>query len=203
MTIWSAPIPQANTHDRAGDNVRNPTACGAALAARGGGDYLSHSDCRRRDAFDGIRFVDRGVEANRRRPASAVRKRMACRIREIPDHSAISGAQSRHEPGCIQDDLLVGMVAPAVGKTDGRRFSFAISGFSGARHNSAQVAGSIVDHFCRRCSARRCRLVDGFLRALARRERLAISTRIPPYARQCDLWSDRLDCAAARTAGAG
>jgi len=173
------------------------------VAAHGGRDDLSHLDRWRRDAFDGIRSVDRGMEADYRRAAANLRRPMAGRIREIPDHSAIPRAQPWHEPRRLQDNLLVGMVAPAAGKTDGRGLPFAISRIPRVRHYSAGPARAVVEYFCRGRGARCGWLVDGFVRPHAGRERLAISSCVSPDSRHRDLWGHRLDRAATDNAKSG
>ncbi len=58
---------------------------------------------------------------------------MAGRVRKISSHPAIPRTQPRHEPRCVQDDLLVGMDAPACSADrSALRSCCRFCGFSGA-----------------------------------------------------------------------
>src|SRR5262249_48888646 len=120
---------------RSGQSVQTSTSRRAAVAARGGCDDLFHSSDWWRDAVDGIWALDRGGEADGR-VATVVGKRLAGRVRKIPDHPAIPRTQSPYEPERLQGDLLVGVVSSPFGTRDWHCVSSAISIFSMARRDS-------------------------------------------------------------------
>ncbi len=89
-----------------------------ALRHRRHGDGAGHRG--RRHAPDGIGSLHHRVEADPRRRAAFVRRRMAGGVRPLPPDPAIPADQQGHGPLGLQDDLLVGVVAP-VPRALGRR----------------------------------------------------------------------------------
>src|SRR5512133_3223667 len=85
------------------------------------------------------------------------------------------------------------MDAPAAGAARRGRVPSSVYLVSLARLGRAAAARAAVDDFRSRRSARRDRLVDGRLRPLRARERVAVSLGVPLDARLCDLRRDRLD----------
>src|SRR5262245_6666770 len=114
------------------------------MAARGRCNDLFDPDRRRRDAVNGVGAGNRRMEADYGCAAAAVGDRVAGRIREIPDDPAIPGTQRRHEPGCFQGHLLVGMVASRPGTPDWGCFSSAILVFSLVWRSCSHLARATV-----------------------------------------------------------
>ena len=157
MTIWSARFPASKSFDaRSARRFRNFTCarCGCGSCRRG--DDFSDTGGRRRDAAH-----QSGLSIVEWKPVTGVlpplcEQRLAGRIREIPGHPAIPRTQPRHEPRRVQDDLLVGMDAPAAGALDRRGVPAAVSVFSCARLGSAAACARGCGRFsaAARCSAR-------------------------------------------------
>ena len=117
-TIWSARPPTSDrTSDRVSDRDGQPTsyrtrairlwlyavaALVLAMVLVGGATRLTKS---------GLSITEWQPVMGTLPPLSD--DAMAGRIREISGHPAIPRAQSRHEPRCVQDHLLVGMDASA------------------------------------------------------------------------------------------
>ena len=152
---------------------------------------------RRRDAAYGIRPLDHRVEAGHGHAAALVRGRLAGRVRKISGHSAIPRAQCRHEPRCVQDDLLVGMDASSARPADRRGVSAAVCLVSVARLGRAGAAAAALVHFRAWRAAGRGRLVDGCFRPCRAHRSLAIPAGDASHSRLRDLRGTDLDRAAA------
>ena len=162
-----------------------------------------HGAGRRRHAADGVRIVDRGVEARHRDAAAAQRGAMGAGVRGLQDHPAISRTQCRHEPLRVQDDLLVGMEPPAARARDRRGLPAAVPVLPVARRARRRPEAPALDHFRTRRAAGRGRLVDGGLRSNRARGSLAAASRHPSGTSAIDLCRHRLDAADRRTAAGG
>ena len=204
MTIWSARFPAKQAfHARSAFGSGVSPARHAAVADRRRCDDLFDAGDRRHHAADAIRPLDRGMGADFRRSAADERERLAGRVRKIPGYPAIPRTQPRHGPRRVQDDLLVGMDAPAGGAQHRRGVSAAVSVFPGARLGSVALARPAVDDFRRRRAAGSGRLVDGVVGPVGRaRQRVAIPIGVSFDARLRDLCRHRVDRAAIDAAGA-
>src|SRR5262249_38909552 len=118
-TIWSPapPLPTKSSHDQPGSILRDPPPRRQAVAARGWGPDLRDRDRGRGDAAHGIRSLHRRMEAGDRRHSAVRCVCLAGRIREVQDYPAVPRAPSGDEPRWVQNHLLVGMDASAVGAT--------------------------------------------------------------------------------------
>ena len=121
-----------------------------------------------------FRAVDRRMEAGDRHVAADQRGRVAGRVRQVQDHSAVPAAQQRDDASRVQDDLLVGVDAPADGAADRRRVSAAVPVVSGEGLDRAGPALAAMGDLRPRRAARRGRLVDGRVGARPSASGLAI-----------------------------
>ena len=134
-----------------------------------------HGSRRRGDAAYRIRPVDHRMAACHGHAAAAERNAMAERVREISGHPAIPRTQSRHEPRRVQDDLLVGVDAPADRPDDRRGIPAAVFVVPVARLDRARNARPALGDFRAWRASRRRRLVDGRFRSRRSRRGFAIS----------------------------
>ena len=149
------------------------------------------------------RLTESGLSITEWKPVMGVippleRTRLAGRVQRYKAIPAIQRAQPRHEPQSVQDDLLVGMDAPASGALDGLRVPAAVPVFPLARLGAETLARAAVDDLRRRCVPWRGRLVDGLLRSRRHRagERVAIPFGVSFDARGLDLCRRAVDRAA-------
>ena len=97
-------------------------APGAAhLACRDRGSHRRHDPGRRRHAAHRFGPVHHRVAADHGRRSAAQRGRLDARFRGLSEDSGIYRDQARHEPGRVQDHLLVGMGASLSRPADRRR----------------------------------------------------------------------------------
>src|SRR5216683_8204623 len=156
-----------------------------------------HGAGRRRHAPDRIRALDCRVEAGHRNSAAAQSGAMDRGVRRLQDYTAISRTQCRHEPGGVQDHLLVGMEPPVARARDRRRLFAAVSLVPLARYPEHGLAAAAVADLRPWRAAGRGRLVDGGLRTVATGRGFANSSRHPSGAGAADFRMHRLDTAAA------
>src|SRR5262249_12636848 len=98
--------------------------CGLALRLRR--DDLFNGGDWRRDAALGSRSLDHGMAATHGRDSALERRGLGTRIRTLQGDSAISGDTRGHDAWGIQDDLLLGISAPALGPADRGRLRRAV-----------------------------------------------------------------------------
>ncbi len=140
-----------------------------------------------------VRAFHRRVETGHRRHSAAVARGVAGGVRQVPADPAVPRTQPRHEPGRVQNHLLVGVEPSPAGAAGRRGVPVAVSVFSLARLDRAGLEGAAVDAVRRRRAARRRRLVDGVVGSRRPGQRVAISPGVPSDARLRDLCGDPLD----------
>ena len=161
-----------------------------------------HGAGRRRHAADGIRIVDRRVEAGHRHAAAAQRGAVGAGVRGLQGHPAIPRTQRRHEPCGVQDHLLVGMEPPPARARDRRGLSAAVPVLPVARRVERRAEAAAVDDLRARRAAGRGRLVDGRVGPHAADRGVAVSAGDASDAGADHLCLDRLDAAADERASA-